>query len=471
MDVDNLLREALTKNMDWWCKRIGVDGAQKIATFVRGEPCECGCDDEGRSVRKGTFHECHWVRFGDGTRWVVRFPLPDMTSWDMVDDKIITEVATLKFLAQETSIPVPTVVGYGFNDGDHPTGLPFIILKHVSGVPLSSCWDDLAPENRLKVFEQLADILIVLNSYHFGQIGALGLDKSGSWILSRPPINSPTAHLKIDGVEVLMDKMFSTSLEFFLAQYSHLWRRFTEQRNSVYHHDDAKEKYVRLQLFKELIPFFNVSEFNNGPFTLMHSDLHQSNILVDEHLMITAILDWEWACVLPIQISCLPPICINKKRPPEVEPNEYQEWLRTVKTWIDIYRRKESQRAIKSSVAELMRKSLLDQTFWFAHAIMDPYWFEYIFDDHIYSHAFQSEFSEMCSQMLNSEVHGLAKELIAHKLGDLENYNGLLQYAPLPTLLMYYSDRRMNLEGICDQKLCIDDKAKGCATPEKTIAR
>lgn len=208
MDVDKLLRDRRLKDVDWWGERMGVDAAQEIASFVRGEPCERGYDDEGQSVREGTFHQCYWVRFADGTRWVVRFPLPGMVAWDMVNDKIATEGATLKFLMQQTSIPVPAVVGYGFDGGDHPTSLPFIILKHVSGFHLSALWGDLPPKDRLRVFEELADVLLELNDHHFDRIGAFGLDKSGNWILSRPPLNSPTAHLEIDGVEIHMDRTF-----------------------------------------------------------------------------------------------------------------------------------------------------------------------------------------------------------------------------------------------------------------------
>jgi len=441
MDIDKLLRDRRLKDVEWWCERMGVDPAPKIASFVRGELCEPSCNDEGLPIREGTYHRCYWVSFADGVRWVVRFPLPSMTSWDMVNDKIATEVATLKFLTQQTSIPVPAVVSYGFDGGNHPTGLPFIILKHVSGSHLSSRWEDLATEHRRKVFDELADILLELNNHHFEHIGALSLDESGDWTLSRPPINSPTALLKLDGVEIRMNTTFSTSIDFFLAQYDHIWRRYTDQRNSVYHEEDAREKYVRLQLFKQLLPTFNVPELNHGPFTLMHSDLHQSNILVDENLAITAILDWEWACVLPIQISCLPPICVSLKRPTEVEPKEYSQWLRSVKSWVEIYERKESQLMTKTPVAGLMKESLRNRKFWFAHAIMDPYWFEYIFDDHIYSYAFDHDFSAKCSVILDMEIHSSAKQLIAEKLRDLEKYTLLLQYfLPLSTLLMRSSD-------------------------------
>jgi len=259
--------------------------------------------------------------------------------------------------------------------------------------------------------------------------------------------------------------MFTTSIEFFLAQDNHIWRRYTEQRNSVYHEEDAKEQYVRLQLFKGLLPTFNTPQFNKGPFTLMHSDLHQSNILVNENLGITAILDWEWACILPIQVSCLPPICLSLKQLAEVEPDGYSEWLRSVRSWVGIYERKESRLVRKHPVAGLMKESLPNQKFWFAQAIMDPYWFEYVFDDHIYSYAFYLDFGSMCSEILNKRVHRSARQLIAQKLCDLENYTILLQYfLSLSTLLMYCSDRgklsEASSKGLEDKHLDIDHVAK-----------
>ena len=88
-----------------------------------------------------------------------------------------------------------------------------------------------------------------------------------------------------------------------------------------------------------------------------------------------------------------------------------------------------------------MKESLRNRKFWFAQAIMNPYWFEYVFDDHIYSHAFDLDFDSMCSAILNEKTHWSAKQLIEQKLCDLENYTTLVQYFLfLSTLLMYYSD-------------------------------
>lgn len=88
-----------------------------------------------------------------------------------------------------------------------------------------------------------------------------------------------------------------------------------------------------------------------------------------------------------------------------------------------------------------MKESLRNRKFWFAQAIMNPYWFEYVFDDHIYSYEFELHFGSMCSAILNEKIHGSAKQLIEQNLRDLKNYTILFQYfLSLSTLLMYYSD-------------------------------
>lgn len=43
-----------------------------------------------------------------------------------------------------------------------------------------------------------------------------------------------------------------------------------------------------------------------GPFILQLTDLHASNLFVDDHLNITAIVDLEWTCSLPIEMQQLP---------------------------------------------------------------------------------------------------------------------------------------------------------------------
>lgn len=43
-------------------------------------------------------------------------------------------------------------------------------------------------------------------------------------------------------------------------------------------------------------------ELGRGPFVLAFTDLHLSNIMVDEKWHITSLVDLEWMCTLPIEM-------------------------------------------------------------------------------------------------------------------------------------------------------------------------
>ncbi|PNH59317.1 hypothetical protein VD0002_g8226 [Verticillium dahliae] len=44
----------------------------------------------------------------------------------------------------------------------------------------------------------------------------------------------------------------------------------------------------------------------HGPFVMQFSDLHASNIFVDSHWNITAVIDLEWICARPIEMIDVP---------------------------------------------------------------------------------------------------------------------------------------------------------------------
>ena len=51
-----------------------------------------------------------WVQFDDETKWVVRFPMIGAIARE--HEKVKTEVATMMFLSEKTTIPTPQLIGY-----------------------------------------------------------------------------------------------------------------------------------------------------------------------------------------------------------------------------------------------------------------------------------------------------------------------------------------------------------------------
>ena len=110
------------------------------AKFSNGAACTEGAGNGGPSVR-GSFNICYWVQVEGEGLWVVRFSLIGMLPWKATVAKVKSEVATLQFLSQKTAVRVPWLIGYGL--GDNEFSVPFIIMQHVDGLTLNTCWRKL----------------------------------------------------------------------------------------------------------------------------------------------------------------------------------------------------------------------------------------------------------------------------------------------------------------------------------------
>lgn len=62
-----------------------------------------------------------------------------------------------------------------------------------------------------------------------------------------------------------------------------------------------------LEAIKAGMPRFVSDEDIIGPFKLCNRDFRLGNILVDKNWTITAVLDWEFSNVGPVQLACSPP--------------------------------------------------------------------------------------------------------------------------------------------------------------------
>src|SRR5690606_19096983 len=51
---------------------------------------------------------------------------------------------------------------------------------------------------------------------------------------------------------------------------------------------------------------FILPDRRNGPYVLQMTDIHQSNIFVDDDWNITCLIDLEWICALPVEMLSVP---------------------------------------------------------------------------------------------------------------------------------------------------------------------
>ncbi|KAF8157135.1 hypothetical protein B0H34DRAFT_712357 [Crassisporium funariophilum] len=115
----------------------------------------------------GTFHKAYLVTLVDRVELVARVARRFMPRL-----KTESEVATINYLRQNTSVPVPTIYHYDSNPFNRLGG-EWILMSKASGIPLSRVYHGLGYNDLVKLLKNLATIVIPLFAHRFSEIGSL----------------------------------------------------------------------------------------------------------------------------------------------------------------------------------------------------------------------------------------------------------------------------------------------------------
>ncbi|RDL33120.1 uncharacterized protein BP5553_08559 [Venustampulla echinocandica] len=311
--MDQIRRQLVNDATDAFIASIDCSKICDLASTFhpQGKPCRVFCEP-----KKGSYNICFFIVFlsdeGDtNEKWVIRIPLTPRLAFP--EEKMRSEIATMKYITSKTSIPIPQLHGYGFSQ-THPSGLTFMLISYIPGDRLSDHnLPTLNPPLLSHLHTQLADIFIQLRHCEFPHIGSLTLDP----IDDRTPIFVHNRALSIDINDHELEglsptsiigpsKIYRTAIDYIYAQTQLLFNQFDKQQNSVYSEADARYHLYGLHQFRSILMGWLRREYNEGPFILMHGDFRTANILVDQNLNITGVLDWEWSRTVPVQMF-LPP--------------------------------------------------------------------------------------------------------------------------------------------------------------------
>ncbi|KAF2685632.1 phosphotransferase enzyme family protein-like protein [Lentithecium fluviatile CBS 122367] len=293
-----------------WLSQV-IDAKRDIVTFVASrQPGNPAAEFDG--YLKGSFNLSLIVKFSDGqSRAVIRFPKPGHTAVDVRGEKVRNEVHFLEFLLEKTTIPVPKVFSWGTTE-ESPNELgPFIIMEFVEGVSLATLLKEptkteqdeviLATEvddaKLDSVYEQLADYMLQLSQLQFSMIGTTVTDRPLTYNMNElqtvvsnyPTRNFPTTP-------------FASGNEFLASLAAEHLVHLRTQHSLAESKEDAQKRFIARHQFKNLVPRYCTDE--NGPFRPFCDDLQPTNMLANpDTFRITAILDWEFANIMPAQFA------------------------------------------------------------------------------------------------------------------------------------------------------------------------
>ena len=218
--------------------------------------------------------------------------------------KTTNEVGIMSWISKNTTIPIPEVVAYDASV-DNPIAHEYTLLSRAKGETLSEVYTTLNEEQIRGILDQLIDILAQLHAHKWDAIGGLNINAQGEIVLAPLvdetfwqvpdlklwPETETVASLNIAGP-------YPNYIDYVSAQTRHYIRLISIHDKLAFMRPDIP----RLEAFRASLPR-HAAELNDTKLRLAHKDLHWANLLYDTtSSRITAVLDWEFSAVVPIQL-------------------------------------------------------------------------------------------------------------------------------------------------------------------------
>ncbi|KAK2603180.1 hypothetical protein N8I77_009658 [Diaporthe amygdali] len=289
----------------------------------------------GDPYRHGSYNFIIEIILDDGIV-LFRFPVPGLAVYP--DDKVKAEVATIRYVADNTTIPVPHIYHWG-TAAENPTGLnvPFIIMDHIPhATTVGQALEDpefqipsmSESEKREYRYQQMAEISLQLYSLTSDRIGSLGVPGNGEYRVTSAPLSHHIAYQVINcdvPVAVLppRDKTYSSSADYLadaadieIAGLLFMNEKFFKSAT------DCRDKFVARYLVRDIVRrrHHSTGEFNHSrphaevqteqpreTFRLWGDDFRPENVLLDEKGAVVGVVDWEYTYFAPETYHLNPP--------------------------------------------------------------------------------------------------------------------------------------------------------------------
>jgi len=251
-----------------------------------------------KNISIGKRNVVFYLHFEDGVEWAARLRNPFKQANPDHDQELSrkletrsmeSEIATLLFVRQRTTIPVPDIHGFDCSF-DNKLGCPYMFMNKIEGRPIPDVVEDaggITDAQILKIHAQLAAISLQLaRRCTLSHIGQLELSRDGA-------DGKPFVEQIVDRHARLLGP-FSHSTDYYLTR-------------SRLIHEEAQRKCLAQQSIDSAhlhvisAPFTSIPQVDKGPFPLQHPDLHRQNVLINDNWTVVGIIDWSWASSIPWQ--------------------------------------------------------------------------------------------------------------------------------------------------------------------------
>ncbi|OAA69465.1 hypothetical protein ISF_02735 [Cordyceps fumosorosea ARSEF 2679] len=219
-------------------------------------------------------------------------------------------------------------------------------------------------------------------------------------------------------------KTYSRVSDFVMSFIGAFEERLLGQPNAIMNREDALNQMSSLMYAKTVLPQLLQSRYEEGPFVFALTDVHRSNIFVDEHWNISRIIDLEFACSWPIEFL-QPPYWLDGRCIDEIDATTFAPYHAE---FLEHLKREEMIRedtANREPLSSMMQRSWIQGDFWVTLAVAEPIAFTTIFFNRILKGFFEISQDEL-EKADNWEIARLWRkntcDIIHKKLKDRDRY-------------------------------------------------
>ncbi|KAH7244824.1 kinase-like domain-containing protein [Fusarium solani] len=271
---------------------LNIDSLKDVSSKVLQAPCI-----SARPMTRGSSHEIFALEFQksrttsyqslvrSGYSCIARFARVRGTS-----AKEESEIATIRYVKQHTSIPVPEIYYQDLNP-DNEIGAAFVLMEKIPGRHLYKIWDGLSLDHKKVALSQIASVIVQFSSLRFDKIGCL--TKNGIGRVTSPCYTSPQGP-------------FSSTLQYLESFIS------SDSVNS----SEAKDLFGQIRTKLAEYAKTEAASYLEPPFSMIHADFDAQNMLFldapdGSGPKLTGLIDFEYAHTGPVYFLYEYPIFIQ----------------------------------------------------------------------------------------------------------------------------------------------------------------
>ena len=213
------------------------------------------------------------------------------------------------------------------------------------------------PSRRQNLFRDLSRIMTSLAREPQPRIGSFTIDDAGFVSLSNRPLTLRLQTLENEGIptNIHRSRTYESTESYALDLLAYHDSRLLYQPNSINDEMDGRRQMSVIGLMRSTLPQFINSGTRHGPFVFGLTDLHASNIFVDEEWHVTSLIDLEWACSHPLEML-RPPYWLTGQNLDRLEGEQFERFSSVQEEFMAAFQKQE-----KLVTSEVRRSAIMQE--------------------------------------------------------------------------------------------------------------